>query len=180
MKKRLLILFISVAAIMPGQMFAASPLSHIKGMHTIGVRAGTGLGNTFDVGILYQYHFARRWSFATNIDYEQGAFEKSKYFGVKVAPGVLCSVWHPTSWFYLHLLGDVNLGYDNWKNPDINSQSDGFTMGLDLGLNLEFFAIPELSFVLQAQEGWNWGFYNKGGYNYFHPLFSLGIKYNIK
>lgn len=168
-----LVILLSVPAM------AKAPLSHIKGVHDIGVRAGTGLGQTFDIGVLYQYHFSRRWSFVTNVDFEKGKFQNAGYWGVRAAPGAACSVWHPTSWFYLHLLGDINLGYDSWNNPDTKSKSNGFTMGLDLGINFEFYALSELSFVLQAQQGWNWGFYSSG-YNYFHPLFSLGVKYNIK
>lgn len=180
MKKRLFLLFVMLGSLGVVNALAESPLSHIKGMHAIGFRAGTGLGQTFDVGLHYQYHFSRRWSYTTDVDFEKGRFEKADFWGVKVYPGVECSVWHPASWFYLHLLGDINLGYDNWTNNDIQKLSSGFTLGVDLGVNFEFYAIPELSFVLQAQQGWNWGFYNTGGYNYFHPLFSLGIKYNIK
>ncbi|MCQ2369280.1 MAG: conjugal transfer protein TraO [Paludibacteraceae bacterium] len=160
--------------------YAESSISHIKGMNAIGFRAGTGLGQTFDVGILYQYHFSKRWSFLANVDFEKGKFQNADFWGIKVYPGVECSVWHPASWFYLHLIGDINMGYDNWENKDIDKKTSGFVLGLDLGVNFEFYAIPQLSFVLQAQQGWDWGFYNTGGYNYFHPLFSLGIKYNFK
>lgn len=180
MKKKFLFCSLVLLQVLFSVAYAESSLSHIKGMHAIGVRAGTGLGQTFDVGLHYQYHFSKRWSVMADVDFEKGKFENAGYWGVKVYPGVECSVWHPASWFYLHLLGDINLGYDDWENKEINQRSSGFTMGLDLGLNFEFYAVPELSFVLQAQEGWNWGFYDTGGYNYFHPLFSLGIKYNIK
>lgn len=169
---------IMVSCVSPA--YAESPISHIKGMNAIGFRAGTGLGQTFDVGVLYQYHFSKRWSFLVNVDFEKGKFKNADFWGIKVYPGVECSVWHPVSWFYLHLLGDMNLGYDDWRNRDIDKTTSGFVLGLDLGMNFEFYAIPQLSFVLQAQQGWDWGFYKSGGYNYFHPLFSLGIKYNIK
>lgn len=180
MKKRFLLLAATLFITITECVYANSPLSHINGMHAIGVRGGTGLGNTFDVGVLYQYHFSRRWSFVTNVDFEKGVFDGSRYWSVRALPGVECSVWHPASWFYLHLTGDVNLGYDSWDGIDTGRKTSGFALGLDLGFNLEFYAVPSLSFVLQAQQGWNWGFYSTGGYNYFHPLFSLGIKYNIK
>lgn len=180
MKKVVLLLMAAFSVCIAGSAYASSPLSHIKGMHAIGIRGGTGLGNTFDVGAMYQYHFSRRWSFTANVDYEKGAFSNAGFWSVKVLPGVECSVWHPASWFYLHLTGDINLGYDNWSNSDIGRSASGFALGLDLGFNLEFYAVPSLSFVLQAQQGWNWGFYDTGGYNYFHPLFSVGVKYNIK
>ena len=160
--------------------YAASPLTHIKGVHAVGLRGGTGLGDTFDVGVMYQYHFSRRWSVLASVDFEKGVFKNAGYWSVRALPGVECAVWHPVSWFYLHLSGDVNIGYDSWENIDIGRTASGFSLGLDLGFNMEFYAVPQLSFVLQAQQGWNWGFYDTGGYNYFHPLFSVGIKYNIK
>lgn len=180
MRRLFFVLIVSACAAFSTALYAASPLTHIKGIHAIGVRGGTGLGDTFDVGVMYQYHFSRRWSFITSVDFEKGVFKNAGYWSIRALPGVECSVWHPASWFYLHLIGDVNLGYDNWENADIERKASGFALGLDLGFNLEFYAVPQLSFVLQAQQGWNWGFYNTGGYNYFHPLFSVGIKYNIK
>ena len=98
---------IMFSTVLVGNIYAGSPLSHIKGMHAIGIRGGTGLGNTFDVGVMYQYHFSRRWSFTTNVDFEKGSFNNAGFWCVRALPGVECRVWHPTSWFYLHLTGDV-------------------------------------------------------------------------
>lgn len=160
-------------------------LTHVKGINTVGVKAGTGWGDTFDVGLTYQYYFHRQWSFITAVDYERGMFDKSGYQSVRLMPGVEYAVWQPSTWLYLHLTGNVIGSYDIWDNPAMQDRYSGFGTGLALGFNLEFYALPELSFTLGAQQGWEYTWLkdpagNNLGYNYFFPNFSIGIRYNIR
>lgn len=176
-----------VLTLAPAAAFAAeSNGTHVRGVHSVGVRGGTGWGNTFDVGVTYQYYFARRWSFFAAFDYERGAFNRAGYQGFRLSPGAEFAVWQPTTWLYLHLTGNILGSYDLWDNDVVNGHYQGGGIGLALGFNLEFYALPELSFTLAAQQGWQYEWLRerntgeKLGMNYFLPLFSLGIKYNIR
>lgn len=181
MKKKLftswLLLTISIAPL-----WAVSPLSllHIKDTHTVGLRAGTGWGDTFDVGLSYHYYFHRRWSVVGAFDYEKGFFEKSGFWCVNFMPGIEGAIWQPTRWLYLHGTANALVGYDHWENKDLNKYSHGASVGLALGINLEFYALPQLSFTLAAQQGWKYSFLNTGYTHYFCPLFTAGVRYNIQ
>ncbi|MBR6685919.1 MAG: hypothetical protein IKL69_00740 [Paludibacteraceae bacterium] len=70
------------------QIYANDAVRHVKGIHTIGVRGGTGWGDTFIVGISHQYYFHKQWSYVTHIDYERGIFNKSGFNAVNLMPGV--------------------------------------------------------------------------------------------
>ena len=155
-------------------------LRHVKGVHTLGVRGGTGWGNTFDVGVSHQYYFHNTWSYVTHLDYERGVFNKSGFNAVNLMPGVEGCVWNPNTWFFLHLTGNAILGWDFWDQPEMQVSDNGFALGVAFGFNLEFYVMPELSFTVAAQQGWKYSWLQNGGYNYFCPLFSAGIKYNIR
>lgn len=146
--------------------------------HSIGVRGGTGWGNSFVAGLSYQYHFNDKLSYITYLDYENGKFNKSRFHSINIKPAVEYTVWRPKDWFALNLGGGLILAYDIWNN--YYGGDKGIAIGAELGLNLEFYAIPELSFTLGAQQGWKYSFLQNGDYNYFCPLFSAGIKYNIR
>lgn len=171
-----LLLFI----VMSFSVYGKTNLTHIQGINSIGLRAGTGFGNSWDVGLSYNYYWAKYWSFSTNIDFEKGKFEKSDFMGLSLSTGVEAAVWQPLTWMYLHLYGHAIIGWDWWNNSDMSINSNGVTVGCDLGLNLEMYVIPELSFVLSAQENFNYGFYYTGHYYYFRPLFSTGMRFHIK
>jgi hypothetical protein len=163
-------------------LWAVSPLNllHIKGTHAVGFRTGTGWGDTFDVGLSYHYYFHRRWSVMGNIDYEKGFFDKSGFWCVNFMPGIEAALWQPTRWLYLHGTANAIVGYDRWDNPDMQKSSDGASLGVALGFNLEFYALPQLSFTLAAQQGWKYSFLNTKDTHYFCPLFTVGLRYNIQ
>lgn len=181
MKKKIfsvgLLLAIGIASL-----WALSPLNllHIKDTHAVGVRAGTGLGDTFNVGLSYQYYFHRRWSVIANVDYEKGFFDKSGFWCVHVMPGVEAALWQPTNWLYLHATAKAIAGYDHWENADMQLSSQGMAVGACLGVNLEFYALPQLSFALSAEQRWKYSFLSDQNIHYFSPLFSAGIRYNIQ
>lgn len=158
---------------------AHAQLTHVKGVHAVGLRAGTGIGKTFDAGITYNYYWGKHWSVSALVDVETGRYEKSSFTGLTLAPGVEAAVWHPTTWLYLHLNGHFNVGYDWWNNKDSGQSVSGAQVGCDLGMNFEFYALPSLSFTISAQENFNYGFYDTGDYYYFRPLFMVGVRYNI-
>lgn len=179
MKKTILILCMAALSMCCTMSAQGLRLTHVKGINSVGLRAGTGWGNTWDVGLSYNYYWGRHWSFVTNVDYESGKFGKSNFSGICVAPGVEASVWHPTTWMYLHLTGAANVGYDWWYNTDMQQATNGFSLGAALGFNLEFYAMRELSFIVAAQQSWRYSWLNETNTNYFSPLFSVGIRYNI-
>lgn len=163
-------------------LWAVSPLNllHIKDTHSVGLRAGTGWGDTFNAGLSYQYYFHQRWSVVANIDYEKGFFDKSGFWCVNLMPGVEAALWQPARWLYLHATGNAIVSYDRWDNADMGINSQGIAVGVALGINLEFYALPQLSFTLAAQQGWKYSFLDTGHSHYFCPLFSAGIRYNIQ
>ena len=162
--------------------WAVSPLNllHIKGTHAVGVRAGTGWGDTFDIGLSYQYYFHRRWSVVGFIDYERGIFDKSGFWCVNFTPGIEAALWQPTNWLYIHATANALLGYDKWENTELKKNSEGVGIGLALGVNMEFYALPQLSFTLAAQQGWKYSFLSTENTQYFSPLFTAGVRYNIQ
>lgn len=163
-------------------LWAVSPLNllHIKDTHSVGLRAGTGWGDTFNAGLSYQYYFHQRWSVVANIDYEKGFFDKSGFWCVNLMPGVEAALWQPARWLYLHATGNAIVSYDRWDNADMGINSQGIAVGVALGINFEFYALPQLSFTLAAQQGWKYSFLDTGHSHYFCPLFSAGVRYNIQ
>lgn len=175
--------FLAWAALCVSTAFAADfGLQHVKGINSIGVRAGTGWGNTFDVGLTYNYQFHRRWTVQVNADYERGLFKPyAGYQGFRLAPGAEAMVWQPCRFMYLHLNSHFIWGWDWWNNRLGEGISDNGTLvGCDLGFNLEFYALSELSFTLGAAQEFRYSWLSQENYHYFAPLFTVGIKYNIQ
>lgn len=184
MKKNFYLAIFTALILLPCNISAKSSkefgLTHVKGINSVGLRAGTGWGNTFDVGLSYQYYFHRRWSFITNVDYERGVFNKSGFQAVTLTPGVEASVWHPISWLYIHLHANALVSYDMWEQKDMMENSNGVGVGVVAGFNLEFYTMPELSITVGAQQSWRYTWLPTGDNNYFSPLFSIGLRYNIR
>ena len=159
-------------------------LQHVKNTHSIAAKAGTGWGQTCDVGFSYAYQFHHRWAVQTNIDYEFGSFKPyGGYRGFRFAPGAEAMVWQPCRFLYMHLSSHFIWGWDWWTNrlSEENSEGDSGTLvGCDLGFNLEFYAIPELSFTLGVAQEFRHSWLTTESYHYFTPLFTVGVKYNIR
>ncbi len=181
MKKKMFTSLVVLALCAPPT-WAASKLSllHIKNTHAIGLTAGTGWGDTFHVGGTYHYYFHRRWSVVGFLDYERGFFEKSGFQCINFMPGIEAAIWQPANWLYIHAMGAAIIGWDNWQNTDMMLSRQGPCVGLALGLNFEFYALPQLSFTLGAGQSWKYCFLSGGDTNYFSPKFSAGIRYNIQ
>lgn len=158
----------------------AGGLQHVKGMSSVGVYGGTGWGNCFNVGATYNYLFHNRWSVSADLAYERGVFDRSGFQGISLKPGVEAMVWHPATWFYLHLDGGAIVCYDMWKQKDTMENDNGVGVGAYLGFNLDFTVIPQLSIIVRAEQDWRYTWLKSGGYNYFSPLFGIGLKYNIR
>lgn len=182
MKKKLLTSLAALLLFLPFAEASSSRLSllHVKNTHTIGLSAGTGLGDTFHVGFSYQYYFHRRWSVVGFLDYERGVFEKSGFWSTNFMPGIEAAIWQPANWLYIHATAAAIVGLDHWQNQDMALSSQGPSVGLGIGLNFEFYALPQLSFTLAARQDWKYSFLSTGGTNYFSPKFSAGIRYNIQ
>ena len=158
-------------------------LQHVKNTHSIGLRAGTGWGQTYDLGISYNYQFHHRWAVQACVDYERGSFKPyGGYQGFRFAPGAEAMVWQPCRFMYLHLGSHFIWGWDWWTNrlSEGKEGDNGTLVGCDLGFNLEFYAMPELSFTLGAEQQFRYSWLNAEKYAYFTPLFSVGVKYNIR
>ncbi|MBO4370759.1 MAG: hypothetical protein J5808_05300 [Paludibacteraceae bacterium] len=179
MKKKLILLS-GVLLLASSPSFADSQLTHAAGIHSVQVHGGCSVGNTWDAGLDYQYRFHKNWALDIPVDYEWGTFNRSDFGGFRLSPGAETSVWQICSWLYLNLNARMVLGYDIWKNPDMQAVDKGFALGASAGFNLEFFAIPELSVTLAASQSWKYTWLTSGPYNYFSPLFTVGFKYNIR
>ncbi len=182
MKKKVLTSLAALLLLLPPVYATSSRLSliHVKNTHSIGLSAGTGWGDTFNIGFSYQYYFHRRWSVVGFFDYERGLFEKSGFWCVNLMPGIEAALWQPTNWLYLHSNMAAIVGYDTWFNNDMQLATQGPAVGVALGVNLEFYALPQLSFTIGAQQGWKYSFLSTGNTNYFSPNFSASIRYNIQ
>ena len=157
-------------------------LRHVAGIKSFGLTAGTGWGNTFDVGVTHNWYFHRRWSVSIEADYERGVFKPYAGFqSFAVRPGMEAMVWQPCSWLYLHLFGHAVWGWDWWSDRFDTSMADnGTSLGCDLGFNLDFYPISELSILLSARQGFKCAWLQTEKNTYFSPLFQLGIRYHIK
>lgn len=178
MKSKIILLSLLFATACPS--FAQNQLTHAAGIHSVQLHGGCSVGHTWDLGVDYQYRFHQSWAFVLPLDYEKGTYKKSQFSAVNASPGVEASVWQICSWLYLNLHAQMVLGLDHWYNPDMQLTDQGFALGASLGGNLEFFAMPELSFTLSAAQTWKYTWFSLGGEQYFVPLFTLGIKYNIR
>ena len=183
LRKRILLMLLFLCGIMTAE--AENPawynLSHVKGIHAVGLNGGTGWGNTFQVDVFHQYYFHRKWAYITHLQYERGFFNLSGFNAINLMPSIEASVWNPTTWCHLHLTADVILGWDFWNNSTIKSNANGFALGANLGFNFEFLPIPECSILVGAKQGWKYSWLSdKSDYNYFVPQFFVGVKYNIK
>lgn len=157
-------------------------LIHVEGIHSIGVRGGTALFNTWDIGINYNYCMHRRWVWNTGVDYEEGMFGQSIYRGVTVSPGVEFAVWQPCSWLFLNLTTNLNLGWDEWKHKELKTIEDAFAVGASVGVNLEAYLTEYLSILLEAEQKFIYRCPTQSleGKFYCRPLFSLGIRAHIR
>ena len=139
MKKKVLILYFLLASIG----FASASdlhLIHVKGIHSIGLRGGTALFNTWDIGLNYNYCMHRRWVWNTGVDYEEGVFGQSIYRGITVSPGVEFAVWQPCNWLFLNLTSNLNLGWDEWEHKELKSISPVKLARLSISF-LSFFSL---------------------------------------
>ena len=183
MRKRICLLIGMAALALSVQAAGDFGLQHVKGINSLGLRAGTGWGNTFDVGMTYNYYFHRRWSLSVEADYEHDYFKPyALYNGFRIAPGAEAMVWQATSWLYLHLNAHLLWGWDWWENrlEENAGKDNGTLLGCDLGFNLEFYAIPDLSFTLGAGQQFRHSWLKEEKYYYFTPLFQVGVRYNIR
>lgn len=157
-------------------------LIHVKGIHSIGVRAGSALFNTWDLGVNYNYCFHRRWVFNTGVDYEQGYFGQSLYRGITLSPGFECAVWQPCSWLYFNLTSNVNLAWDEWEHKELSNVEDAFSVGGAVGLNFEAYVCQQVSILLSAQQNLMYRCETPtlSGEFYCRPLFSLGVRAHIR
>ena len=181
MKKKILILTLMILGI---SVASATDLRliHVQGIHSIGVRAGTALFNTWNVGVNYNYCFHRRWLFNTGIDYEQGLFGQSLYRGITLSPGAECAVWQPCNWLFLNLTANVNLAWDEWEYKAVSNVEDAFSVGGSVGFNLEAYVCKQISIVLAAQQNMMYRCETPtlSGEFYCRPLFSLGVRTHIR
>ena len=188
MKKRILTMFGSLALMsVPNAAVAGDfGLQHVKGIHTVGARAGTGWGNTFDAGLSYGYQLHRHWAIQVRADYEKGVFRPlSDYQGFRMAPGVEAMVWNPRTWFYLHLNAHLLWGWDWWscqiynKIP-ANRADNGTLLGCDAGFSLDFYPRPEWSLSVGVSQEFRHSWLQSDKYPYFAPCFYLGFYYHIR
>lgn len=176
--KRLKLLILALAMICPPAM---AQLRHVKGFNSVGIKAGTGICKTGTVGLSHNYYFAKRWSVATDADFEFGRYGTASYFGALLSPGAEFAAWQPLKWFYLHLAAHLNLGVDKWDNADGDYHLTSFVLGGDLGFNIEMYVYKRLSVIVAARQHCFWRT-NPGegqkGY-YFKPQFLAGIRYSF-
>ena len=180
MKRKILFLFLFFNAMLCTYP-AGVGLRHVAGVKSVGVTAGTGWGNTFDIGFTQNYQVHRRWSVSVELDYERGRFKPdAEYQAFTLKPGVEAMVWQPCSWLYLHLYGHLVWGWDWWNDLRVyGSKDDGTAVGCDLGFNLEFYPINELSILLSARQNFKCAWLHQEKDLYFSPLFQLGLRYHI-
>lgn len=156
-------------------------LRHIAGFNAVGIKVGTGLGDTFTAGLSHNYYWGKHWSVATDLDFEVGGFGATDYFGLLFSPGVEAAVWQPLSWMYLHLNGHLNVGYDRWSIKELDCADGTLALGCDLGFNIEMYVSKQVSLAVGAREHfiWNNNMLHGGKDYYFKPLFFVSMRYNF-
>ena len=181
MKKRILILSLMLLGISVA--YAADlRLIHVKGIHSVGARVGTGLFNTWDIGVNYNYCLHRRWVLNAGVDYEQGKFGQSLFRGITISPGAEFAVWQPCSWLFLNLTANMNLAWDEWEHKELSIVEDAFSVGGAVGFNLEAYVSQNISILLSAEQNmmYRCDTSTLNGEFYCRPLFSLGVRAHIR
>ena len=154
----------------------SAELTHVKGVHAVGVRGGIGTKSDYDVGVTYSYYFNSKTALLLEADYERAKFGMSDFSGVVlVSPGVVYSVWNPAVWFYMNLSVGASVGYDNWRCDIVDEEVSGMVYGANVGYSLEFFPSSRISCLLKAQQYMLFG----NDDQYLKPLFSVGVRYNF-
>ncbi len=154
----------------------AQDLTHVKGIHTIGLRGGIGTKNKCDFGLTYNYHFNPKIALSVEADHEMATFGHSDFTNIiLVSPGVDYSPVNPWGWSYITLNLAANIGCDKWECKDLNLEKKGFVYGANAGFCWEVFPWSFLSFALKAQEYIVFG----NDDQYLKPLFTLGVRYNF-
>lgn len=154
----------------------SAELTHVKGVHAVGVRGGIGTKSDYDVGVTYSYYFNSKTALLLEADYERAKFGMSDFSGVVlVSPGVVYSVWNPAVWFYMNLSVGASVGYDNWRCDIVDEEVSGLVYGANVGYSLEFFPSSRISCLLKAQQYLLFG----NDDQYLKPLFSVGVRYNF-
>lgn len=154
----------------------SAELTHVKGVHAVGVRGGIGTKSDYDVGLTYSYYFNSKTALLLEADYERAKFGMSDFSGVVlVSPGVVYSVWNPAVWFYMNLSVGASVGYDNWRCDIVDEEVSGMVYGANVGYSLEFFPSSRISCLLKAQQYMLFG----NDDQYLKPLFSVGVRYNF-
>lgn len=154
----------------------SAELTHVKGVHAVGVRGGIGTKSDYDVGVTYSYYFNSKTALLLEADYERAKFGMSDFSGVVlVSPGVVYSVWNPAVWFYMNLSVGASVGYDNWRCDIVDEEVSGMVYGANVGYSLEFFPSSRISCLIKAQQYLLFG----NDDQYLKPLFSVGVRYNF-
>lgn len=154
----------------------SAELTHVKGVHAVGVRGGIGTKSDYDVGLTYSYYFNSKTALLLEADYERAKFGMSDFSGVVlVSPGVVYSVWNPAVWFYMNLSVGASVGYDNWRCDIVDEEVSGMVYGANVGYSLEFFPSSRISCLIKAQQYMLFG----NDDQYLKPLFSVGVRYNF-
>lgn len=154
----------------------SAELTHVKGVHAVGVRGGIGTKSDYDVGLTYSYYFNSKTALLLEADYERAKFGTSDFSGVVlVSPGVVYSVWNPAVWFYMNLSVGASVGYDNWRCDIVDEEVSGMVYGANVGYSLEFFPSSRISCLIKAQQYMLFG----NDDQYLKPLFSVGVRYNF-
>lgn len=154
----------------------SAELTHVKGVHAVGVRGGIGTKSDYDVGLTYSYYFNSKTALLLEADYERAKFGTSDFSGVVlVSPGVVYSVWNPAVWFYMNLSVGASVGYDNWRCDIVDEEVSGMVYGANVGYSLEFFPSSRISCLIKAQQYLLFG----NDDQYLKPLFSVGVRYNF-
>lgn len=174
--KRTLVCLLLLAEMLPFYCLQAQELTHVKGIHAIGVRGGIGTKNKYDVGLTYNYHFNSNMALCVEVDHEKAQFGHSEFTNILLlSPGVDYSPFNPWNWSYLTINLSASVGYDRWTCLEIHEKKSGIVYGANTGISWEVIPWHFLSFVIKAQE------YILFGNNdqYLKPLFTLGIRYNF-
>lgn len=154
----------------------SAELTHVKGVHAVGVRGGIGTKSDYDVGLTYSYYFNSKTALLLEADYERAKFGMSDFSGVVlVSPGVVYSVWNPAVWFYMNLSVGASVGYDNWRCDIVDEEVSGMVYGANVGYSLEFFPSSRISCLIKAQQYMLFG----NDDQYLKPLFSVGVRCNF-
>lgn len=175
-KKKLFVFLLLLAEMIFLSDLQAEGLTHVKGIHTIGVRGGIGTKNKYDYGIIYHYHFNAQSALSAEIDHEIATFGHTDFTGiVLLSPGFNYSPANPWGWSYITLNLAASVGWDKWECKEINKEICGIVYGANAGVAWEIYPRSFLSIEIKAQEYILFG----NDDQYIKPLFSLGVCYNF-